>query len=103
MTTTVAIGGLGAIGLPLARALDSGVEGLTLIAVAARDHAKAKANLTRFRNPAAHRRPRCARRGGHRRRSRARRGVRAHRLAGDRGRTHSRARLGRARCCRACT
>jgi aspartate dehydrogenase len=49
MTKTVAIGGLGAIGLPLARALDAGIEGLTLIAVAARDHAKAEANLTRFR------------------------------------------------------
>jgi len=46
---TVAIGGLGAIGLPLARALDFGVEGLTLIAVAARDHAKAEANLAGFR------------------------------------------------------
>jgi aspartate dehydrogenase len=50
MTTTVAIGGLGAIGLPLARALDFGVEGLTLIAVAARDPDKAKANLARFRS-----------------------------------------------------
>ncbi len=49
MSMTVAIGGLGAIGLPLARALDAGVEGLTLIAVAARDHVKAEANLTRFR------------------------------------------------------
>jgi aspartate dehydrogenase len=49
MTKTVAIGGLGAIGLPLARALDAGIEGLALIAVAARDHSKAEANLTRFR------------------------------------------------------
>ena len=49
MSKTVAIGGLGAIGLTLARMLDAGVEGLTLIAVAARDHAKAEANLTRFR------------------------------------------------------
>jgi aspartate dehydrogenase len=49
MNKTVAIGGLGAIGLPLARALDAGVEGLTLIAVAARDHAKAEAGLARFR------------------------------------------------------
>ncbi len=48
---TVAIGGLGAIGLPLARALDGGVDGLRLIAVAARDHDKAAANLIRFRNP----------------------------------------------------
>jgi aspartate dehydrogenase len=46
---TVAIGGLGAIGLPLARALDAGVEGLTLLAVAARDHTKAEANLANFR------------------------------------------------------
>ena len=51
MTTTVAIGGLGAIGLPLARALDAGVPGLSLVAVAARDQAKAQANLAGFRNP----------------------------------------------------
>ncbi len=53
MTLTVAIGGLGAIGLPLARALDDGVDGLRLIAVAARDAAKATANLSRFRRPPA--------------------------------------------------
>jgi aspartate dehydrogenase len=46
---TVAIAGLGAIGLPLARALDAGVDGLTLIAVAARDHAKAETSLAGFR------------------------------------------------------
>lgn len=46
---TVAIAGLGAIGLPLARALDAGVDGLTLIAVAARDHAKARTSLAGFR------------------------------------------------------
>jgi aspartate dehydrogenase len=51
MTLSVAIAGLGAIGLPLALALDDGVEGLTLLAVAARDHAKAEANLARFRRP----------------------------------------------------
>ena len=51
MTRTVAIAGLGAIGLPLARALDNGVEGLRLIAVAARDEAKARARLTSFRAP----------------------------------------------------
>jgi aspartate dehydrogenase len=51
MTKTVAIGGLGAIGLKLARALDAGVEGLQLIAVAARDQAKAGANLEGFRSP----------------------------------------------------
>ena len=50
MTRTVAIGGLGAIGLPLARALDDGVDGLALVAIAARDHAKASANLARFRH-----------------------------------------------------
>ena len=48
---TVGIAGLGAIGLNLARALDAGVEGLTLHSVAARDHAKARANLAGFRNP----------------------------------------------------
>jgi aspartate dehydrogenase len=51
MMKTVAIGGLGAIGLQLARALDAGVAGLRLVAVAARDHAKAKANLRDFRAP----------------------------------------------------
>ena len=51
MTRTVAIGGLGAIGLKLARALDEGVEGLQLVAVAARDQAKAQGSLQRFRTP----------------------------------------------------
>ncbi len=51
MTRTVAIAGLGAIGLPLAQALDAGVDGLALIAVAARDHAKAARNLAGFRAP----------------------------------------------------
>jgi aspartate dehydrogenase len=51
MITTVAIGGLGAIGLRLARALDGGVEGLRLIAVAARDQAKAQAAVQAFRSP----------------------------------------------------
>jgi aspartate dehydrogenase len=49
MTLTVAIGGLGAIGLDLARALDRGVDGLRLIAVAARDRAKARDNVAGFR------------------------------------------------------
>jgi aspartate dehydrogenase len=49
MTRTVAIGGLGAIGLKLAHALDAGVDGLQLIAVAARNQAKAEANLHGFR------------------------------------------------------
>lgn len=51
MTMTVAIAGLGAIGLPLARALDSGVDGLRLVSVAARDHTKARANIVGFRWP----------------------------------------------------
>ena len=51
MRKTVAIGGLGAIGLKLARALDAGVDGLQLVAVAARDQAKARANVERFRLP----------------------------------------------------
>ncbi len=49
MSYTVAIAGLGAIGLPLARALDAGVTGLSLIAVAVRDRSKAAAALTGFR------------------------------------------------------
>jgi aspartate dehydrogenase len=48
MTKTVAIAGLGAIGLPLARALDAGVDGLRLIAVACRDSVKGRANLAGF-------------------------------------------------------
>ncbi len=51
MIRTVAIGGVGAIGLKLARALDAGVDGLRLIAVAARDQAKAQASLQGFRTP----------------------------------------------------
>ncbi len=49
MTKTVAICGLGAIGLKLAQALDAGVDGLQLIAVAARDQPKATAHLAGFR------------------------------------------------------
>ena len=45
----VAIAGLGAIGAPLARALDAGVEGLSLVAVAARDRAKAERTVAGFR------------------------------------------------------
>ncbi|MGX9964349.1 aspartate dehydrogenase [Roseomonas sp. F4] len=47
---TVGIAGLGAIGLHLARALDQGVEGLRLVAVSARDQAKAAANIAGFRS-----------------------------------------------------
>jgi aspartate dehydrogenase len=50
---SVAIGGLGAIGLKLAQALDAGVEGLRLVAVSARDRAKAAANLAGFQAPPA--------------------------------------------------
>ncbi|WP_428486974.1 aspartate dehydrogenase [Rhodopila sp.] len=48
MSKTVAIAGLGAIGLPLARALDAGVEGLRLIAVSCRDEVRGLANLADF-------------------------------------------------------
>jgi aspartate dehydrogenase len=51
MTKTVAIAGLGAIGMPLARALDQGVRNLSLIAVAVRSRAKAEAVLAGFRTP----------------------------------------------------
>ncbi len=48
---TVAIGGLGAIGLEVARALDTGIPGLELVAVSARDRDKAARNLESFRRP----------------------------------------------------
>jgi aspartate dehydrogenase len=51
MIKTVAIAGLGAIGLPLARALDQGVEGLRLVSVVCRDQVKARANLAGFKMP----------------------------------------------------
>ncbi len=52
MTMTVAIGGLGAIGLPLARALDAGaVPGLRLVAVAAADPVRAAARVAEFEIP----------------------------------------------------
>jgi aspartate dehydrogenase len=51
MTKTVAIAGLGTIGLPLARMLDGGaIDGLRLVAVASRDQVKALANLVGFRS-----------------------------------------------------
>ncbi len=50
-TSTVGIAGLGAIGAYLARSLDLGVEGLRLVAVAARDEDKARAFLSAFRTP----------------------------------------------------
>ncbi len=49
---TIAIVGLGAIGLPVARALDAGrIPGLTLAAVAVRDTAKATHQLADFKTP----------------------------------------------------
>ena len=48
---TVAIGGLGAIGLSVARALDLEPQGLDLVAVAAGNPASAKAKVAGFRNP----------------------------------------------------
>jgi aspartate dehydrogenase len=50
MVLTVAIGGLGAIGAHLARALDAGVDGLRLVAVSARDQEKAKRTIAGFRD-----------------------------------------------------
>ena len=47
----VAVGGLGTIGLPVARALDSGIHGLELAAVSARDRDKAARNMADFANP----------------------------------------------------
>ncbi len=48
---TVAVAGLGAIGLPVARALDRGIHGLELVAVSARDRDKAARNLADFAKP----------------------------------------------------
>jgi aspartate dehydrogenase len=46
----VAIAGLGAIGLPVARSLDAGaIPGLTLTAISVRDEAKARSAMARFR------------------------------------------------------
>jgi aspartate dehydrogenase len=50
MTKTVALAGLGAIGLPLARALDRGIDGLKLVAVATRDLVKGRAQLAGFQD-----------------------------------------------------
>lgn len=48
---TVGIGGFGAIGAHVARALDNGIPGLRLVAVSARDHEKAAARMRDFRTP----------------------------------------------------
>ncbi len=48
----VAIGGLGTIGFEVARCLDDGgIDGLSLGAVSARDHARARARMAGFRTP----------------------------------------------------
>lgn len=47
----VAIGGLGAIGMRTAEAVDAGIEGLVLSAVSARDVAAAEKRVAGFRNP----------------------------------------------------
>ena len=48
---TVAIAGLGAIGMRVAKALDSGVEGLVLTAVSARDLKNAEQRVSEFSRP----------------------------------------------------
>lgn len=47
----VAIAGLGAIGLEVAQALDAGIPGCRLVAVSARDRARAAARLAHLRHP----------------------------------------------------
>jgi aspartate dehydrogenase len=49
--STVAIGGLGAIGMPVARAIDADPDQFRLIAVSAADHARAKAKVSILRRP----------------------------------------------------
>jgi aspartate dehydrogenase len=53
MTLRVAIGGFGAIGQEVARALDEGMPGLQLTAVSARDQEKARRNLATLRGEVA--------------------------------------------------
>ena len=49
---TVAIGGLGTVGLEVARRIDAGeLDGLTLSAVSARDRARARDRMREFRSP----------------------------------------------------
>ncbi len=49
--STVAIGGLGALGLPVARAIDADPDRFQLIAVSAADHARARAKVSILRRP----------------------------------------------------
>lgn len=48
---TVAIGGLGAIGMAVAQRLDEGIPGLALVAVSARDTVRASGRMAGFRHP----------------------------------------------------
>ena len=49
---TVGIGGLGTVGFEVARRIDGGeIDGLTLCAVSARDHARARERIAGFRTP----------------------------------------------------
>ena len=51
-TRTVAVGGLGTVGFEVARRIDGGeIDGLTLSAVSARDHARARQRMRGFRAP----------------------------------------------------
>ena len=50
-TLRVAVGGLGAIGLPVAKRLDAGIEGLELVAVSAYDQDKARDRIDDFEKP----------------------------------------------------
>ena len=51
-TCHVAVGGLGTVGFEVARRIDGGeIEGLTLSAVSARDHARARERMRGFRSP----------------------------------------------------
>lgn len=47
----VAIGGLGTVGTVVAQRLDAGIPGLTLVAVSARDHARAARRVAALRRP----------------------------------------------------
>jgi len=53
MSKTVGIAGLGAIGRRVAEALDARIDGLTLVAVSARDAAKAEKTVSAFSTPVA--------------------------------------------------
>ncbi len=53
MTLRVAIGGFGAIGQEVAKALDEGIPGLELVAVSARDQDKARRNLATLKSEVA--------------------------------------------------